>query len=430
MSAAGMIAEISRYIQIGHAGLHLSTYEENRWRQHLAILCERTGHRLLEWSTTNESILDDRRELSEAAVASLCEFLQDTVNRAHDELYLINDLSHYWHHPVVIRHLKDCLESFPSTRKTILSIGPLTGLPLELAKEFLEVKMPLPTFKELLEELDDILQDEQRQGFNNEQKSRIATAVLGLTLSEASRAFRSVTYQKRIFDEKMIAQLVHEKRHLLGGSKLLEFHDLQEGMEEVGGLENLKSWVQQRRLAFSADAREQGIDQPKGVLLVGVQGCGKSLSARVIAHELAFPLVRLDIGALLSSQRGSSEENLRDVLSLLDSMAPVVLWIEELDKAFAGFQSESSQDATMSRLVARFLTWLQEHTTAVFVVATANNVSQLPPELLRRGRFDELFFIDLPNYHERLDILRIHLQKRLIPLETVDVDSLSEITHN
>src|SRR5690606_25987708 len=158
--------------------------------------------------------------------------------------------------------------------------------------------------------------------------------------------------------------------------------------------------------------REQGISNPKGVLMLGVQGCGKSLTARATARLLGFPLIRLDIANLLESTRGMSEQNLREALHVVETVAPSVLWLEETDKAFAGFSDEAESDATMSRIVGRFLTWLQEHEAPVFVVATANNVSHLPPELLRRGRFDEIFFVDLPNFHERQDILRIHLQKR------------------
>jgi hypothetical protein len=167
---------------------------------------------------------------------------------------------------------------------------------------------------------------------------------------------------------------------------------------------------------------------PRGVLLAGVQGCGKSLSARVIARILGFPLVRMDIGRLLESTRGGSEQNLREVLQLMETISPAVLWLEELDKAFAGFDDEASNDATMSRLVGRFLTWMQEHQAPVFVVATANNVAKLPPEMLRRGRFDELFFVDLPNYHERQEIYRIHLSKRGWNPEKFDLDALAELS--
>ena len=215
---------------------------------------------------------------------------------------------------------------------------------------------------------------------------------------------------------------------MVQGAQLLEFFDLDEGIDDVGGLEGLKEWITQRSEAFSVDARARGIGNPKGVLLVGVQGCGKSLSAKAIARLLGFPLVRLDLSTLLEATRGSSEQNLRDVLRVMETIAPSVLWMEEIDKAFAGFDEEAASDATLSRILGRFLTWLQEHEEPVFVVATANNVSRLPPELLRRGRFDELFFVDLPNYSERQAILEIHLRRRGWKPEKFDIDELAEQT--
>lgn len=428
MSAGNVVAELSRLIQTGHTALFLKTWEEDRWKSHLNVLCQRTGYVLKQWSSS--SVIESSDHLTESVIRSLGSFLRDARMADPRGIYLVHDLNHLWQNPVVTRMIRETLADFDRADKCLLSLGPSAAIPSELLKDIFEVELPLPTFEEVTSELDAVLEMEENNSFSTQERQRMATAVTGLTLNEASRAFRSVTFQRRSFDDEMIAQLVHEKRHLLGGSKLLEFHDLAEGMGEVGGLENLKEWVQQRAQAFLPEARERGIDQPKGVLLVGVQGCGKSLSARVIAKQLAFPLVRLDFGALLSSERGTSEENLREVIQLMDAVAPVVLWIEELDKAFAGYESESFADATVARMIGRFLTWMQEHTAPVFVVATANSVTKLPPELLRRGRFDELFFIDLPNYHERKDILKIHLLRRQIDLETIDLELLSEVTQH
>jgi uncharacterized protein YajQ (UPF0234 family) len=250
-------------------------------------------------------------------------------------------------------------------------------------------------------------------------------AVAGLTLTETSRAIRRSLFGAKKFDEEVITKLVAEKKYMLQGNDLLEFQDLKEATTDVGGLEGLKTWIDQRAKAFSAEAKAQGIKQPKGVFLLGVQGCGKSLSARVIARQLGFPLVRLDFSNLLQAGRGSSEKNLREVLRLMETISPAVLWMEELDKGFAGFSTESDADAAMSRMVGVFLTWMQEHEDPVFVVATANNIDNLPPEILRRGRFDELFFIDLPNPNERKNIFRIHLEKRQIDLSTIDLEKLS-----
>jgi len=222
--------------------------------------------------------------------------------------------------------------------------------------------------------------------------------------------------------------LVSEKRTLASASDLLEFHDLEAGVDDVGGLDELKRWLQQRALAYTPKAREQGIPLPKGALLLGVQGCGKSLTARASARMLSFPLVRLDMSRLLESGRGESERNLREVLHLVESISPVVFWLDELEKGFAGMGGDEFTDATMARIVGTFLMWMQEQQRAVFVIATANSVHNLPPEMLRRGRFDELFFIDLPNFHERHHILQIHLSKRNWKPERFQLDELAQRT--
>ena len=213
---------------------------------------------------------------------------------------------------------------------------------------------------------------------------------------------------------------------MVQGSEMLEFHELAEGANDIGGLDSLKDWIHRRVDAFSEKARKRGIPAPKGVLLLGVQGCGKSLTARAVARILSFPVVRLDVSTLLSADLGGSEKNMRDVLSLMEMIAPCVLWMDEVEKGFAGVTDGSGGDATMVRLMGQFLTWMQEKRSPVFVVATANSVTALPPEMLRRGRFDELFFVDLPNYHERKSIFEIHMRKRdLDPLD-FNINHLSE----
>jgi MoxR-like ATPase len=222
--------------------------------------------------------------------------------------------------------------------------------------------------------------------------------------------------------------LISEKRTLASGSDLLEFYDLGEGVGDIGGLDALKEWMKRRAEAYTPRAREQGIPLPKGMLLLGVQGCGKSLTARVTARLLSFPLIRLDIANLLGSARGESEKNMRKVLTLVESIAPAVLWLDEIEKGFAGVESDGNAgtgDATMTRLVGSFLTWMSEIQKPIFVIATANSVQNLPPEMLRRGRFDELFFVDLPNFDERKHILGIHLKKRGWKPEQFDLDDLA-----
>ena len=257
-------------------------------------------------------------------------------------------------------------------------------------KDLFVMELPLPgleEIREVLNEVRDTLPGDVAMDFAQEE--HLLKAVLGLTAEEARKAFARALQDRDEVDDTVYAGLVSEKRHMVQGSDLLEFFDLDESIDDIGGLEGLKAWIAERAEAFSTDAQSRGISNPKGVLLAGVQGCGKSLSAKAIARLLGFPLVRMDLSTLLESTRGTSEQNLREVLHTMETIAPSVLWLEEIDKAFAGFDTEAATDATIARIVGRFLTWLQEHTAPVFVVATANNVARLPPELLRRGRFDE-----------------------------------------
>jgi SpoVK/Ycf46/Vps4 family AAA+-type ATPase len=236
--------------------------------------------------------------------------------------------------------------------------------------------------------------------------------------------------QKQFIDESAIDLVLEEKRQRIRQTEVLEFFAPTETFANIGGLENLKQWLLQRQQAFSDQARQFGLPHPKGLLLVGIQGTGKSLCAKAIAHIWRFPLLRLDVGRLFGSLVGQSESRTRQTVQLAEALAPCVLWLDEIDKAFAGSSvSVSGDSGTSQRVLGTMLTWMQEKTSPVFVVATANNIEHLPPELLRKGRFDEIFFINLPNFQERRAIFQVHLQKyRPLTFRKFDIDLLAEKT--
>lgn len=407
--------------------LLLHTYEELRWEQEIADLVLEMGMGLVVWSATGGA--QPALSSNGSKPPEPLEFLDEILRYPDDHVFLLKDLHPFLNDPLVVRKLRDSLPSLVEQRKTLIMIGPVDAIPLELAKDTTTLEAPLPDMSEMRGALQSLLETEfPHLELDEKQSDHMVKAVLGLTLGEARKAFARALQGRDVVTDEVYMSLVSEKRHMVQGSQLLEFFDLEEGMGDIGGLDGLKEWLDQRSEAFSADAQEKGISNPKGVLLAGVQGCGKSLSAKAIARLLGFPLVRMDLSALLESQRGGSEQNLREVLRLMETIAPSVLWLEEIDKAFAGFAEEAKNDATMARIVGRFLTWLQEHKEPVFVVATANNVSRLPPELLRRGRFDELFFVDLPNYYERMAIFKIHFEKRGWKADLFDIDKLATDT--
>jgi SpoVK/Ycf46/Vps4 family AAA+-type ATPase len=220
-------------------------------------------------------------------------------------------------------------------------------------------------------------------------------------------------------------EVLAEKQQIIRKSGLLEYYTTEESFATVGGLDSLKEWLRKRALAFCPEARAFGLPAPKGILLLGVQGCGKSLCAKAVSTLWQMPLLRFDVGRMFGSYVGSSEENIRRAISLAESVAPAVLWVDEIDKAFAGSQAAAVSDSgTAARVFGTFLTWLSEKTAPVFVVATANAISHLPPELLRKGRLDEIFYVDLPSVEERRDVFAIHLRKRRRAPDSFDLESL------
>lgn len=427
MTTAQALEDLRLRILARYPLLFLRTFEEQRWEEELADLASELERGLVTWSVTR----GPQPPLSgNGAPPDPFEFLNQIELYPPEHLFLLKDLHPFLSDPRVVRRLRDLVPALTSQQKTVLAMGPIDDVPVELVKEVTVLELPLPGMEEMREELHQA--NAARPGgpvdLSPDQEEHMIRAVLGLTAQEARKAFARALQRIETVTDEVYAALVREKRQMVQGSDLLEFFDLEEGIGDIGGLDGLKEWIQQRAEAFTVDAQSRGISNPKGVLLAGVQGCGKSLSAKAIARLLGFPLVRMDLSNLLEQQRGSSEQNLREVLHLMETIAPSVLWLEEIDKAFAGFQEEAGSDATMARIVGRFLTWLQEHTAPVFVVATANNISRLPPELLRRGRFDEIFFVDLPNYDERKAIFAIHLHKRGWKPDKFNLDELAGMT--
>ncbi|HVJ69720.1 MAG TPA: AAA family ATPase [Caulifigura sp.] len=424
LNTASALEDLRLRILAGYPLLLLRTYEEERWTKALGELCVEMEKGLVTWSATAGA-----EPPLHATVHEPLEFLRQTADYPEDHVFLLKDLHPHLKDAGVVRQLRDLIARLRARRQSILLMTPVDEIPVELMKDLFLMELPLPGLEEIREVLSDVRESLSANVLMDPaQEEHLLKAVLGLTAEEARKAFARALQNREEIDDTVYAGLVAEKRHMVQGSDLLEFFDLDEGIDDIGGLEGLKTWIAERAEAFSTDAQSRGISNPKGVLLAGVQGCGKSLSAKAIARLLGFPLVRMDLSTLLESTRGSSEQNLREVLHTMETIAPSVLWLEEIDKAFAGFDAEASTDATIARIVGRFLTWLQEHTSPVFVVATANNVARLPPELLRRGRFDELFFVDLPNYYERKAIFEIHLKRRGWKPEMFDTEGLANRT--
>ena len=306
--------------------------------------------------------------------------------------------------PLLGRRLRDRKAFLAHQNITLLMISPLAILPAELEHEVYLTPLPLPTLQELKQMLGDAAPEDIDDAFID----TCAGQARGLTEQEARRAFGLAVQRQARSQEDALQALYEEKKQILKRARGVEVVDNDLTMDDVGGLDQVKTWLDQRREAYGEQARKFGLPTPKGLLLLGVQGCGKSLTAKGIAGQWQFPLLRLDVASLMASAV-PAEELLRRALNTCEALAPVVLWLDEIEKGFAG---SGGGDDTATRLLGYFLSWLQEHTAPVFTVATANNINLLPPEFVRRGRFDDLFFVDLPTERERLDILKLHIARR------------------
>jgi SpoVK/Ycf46/Vps4 family AAA+-type ATPase len=415
------LVELDTLIRARNPLLWLVSSEEQRVESLLGEMAETHGKVLLGWSITKGL----HRLAGVRAAPPPCEGTEDPIAAlqaigAYGEpsLVVLKDFHPYLTEPRVVRALRELGHALKSTYTTVIVLAPVLQLPVELEKEMSVLDVPLPTFRDLAELLHDIIGVVRTGGratvdLKREEGERLVKAALGLTLHEAENAFAKAIAEDQRLDASDIQRVMEEKRQVIRKSGLLEYYPAEHDLYGVGGLENLKDWLGRRAAAFGEPARRFGLPEPKGLLLLGVQGCGKSLTAKAIASQWTLPLLRLDVGRIFSGLVGSSEENLRRAIRVAESAAPAVLWVDEIDKAFAGAASSGTEDSGVSaRVLGTFLTWLQEKKAAVFVVATANRVEGLPPELLRKGRFDEIFFIDLPDARERAEILTIHLRHR------------------
>lgn len=431
MTTEAVLDDLRSRIEAGYPLIFLQTWEEQRWERELAELAQEAEWGLATWTITGG--LHPPLTSGETEVPTAGRLLVQLADYPARHMFLVKDFHAWIDDPVIIRRLRDLVPELIASRKTLIFLGPVAEIPFDLTKDSVRVQLPLPGYEDLRDEFDAAMSERRNAGdtdlfLSEDEEDKLIKAVMGLSTQEARKAWRRSLQGRAKLDDAVFTTLIAEKRTLASGSDFLEFYDLEEGVADIGGLDALKEWMTRRAEAYSPRAREQGIPLPKGMLLLGVQGCGKSLTARATARLLSFPLIRLDIANLLGSARGESEKNMRNVLLLLESIAPAVLWLDEIEKGFAGAETDGGAgagDATMTRLVGSFLTWMSELQKPIFVIATANSVQNLPPEMLRRGRFDELFFVDLPNFEERKNILGIHLRKRGWKPEQFDVGDLA-----
>ncbi len=349
-----------------------------------------------------------------------------------EAVFILKDFHRHMEDPIVVRRLRDVGQKFAANRRTVVITAPELAVPAELSHLVEYFDLPLPDRDRLHEII--------RETFTRLSKTytlklqldaagvdAMSANLRGLTEEEAERAISQALVTRYALCPETVTDVIEAKKQLLRHSGMLDFVEALDNMARVGGLENLKHWLQQRRGAWEDAAREFGLEPPRGMIILGVQGCGKSLCARAVAGEWKLPLVKFDTSAVYDKYIGETEKRIRKVFQVAEGLAPCVLWIDELEKVFAGSgpDSASADAGVSSRLLASFLSWMQDRKAPVFVAATCNNVTVLPPELIRKGRFDQLFFVDLPNQAERQQIFSIQLAKRKRNPAEFDLDKVA-----
>ncbi|MCU0524667.1 MAG: AAA family ATPase [Elainella sp. Prado103] len=425
-----MKEELSILVQAQYPLIYLVTSEEERAEQAITTIAQaKPQRRVYVWTVTHGVVeYGQPRSVTQHNTVSPQPAIEWVIRQREPGIYIFKDL-HPLMAPDVIRWLRDAIASFKDTHKTIILMSPVLEVPIELEKEVAVLDYALPDMAELNQVLTQQIEQNRMRRPSTETREKLLKAALGLTRDEAEKVYRKAQVMAGKLTEAEVEIVLSEKKQLIRRNGILEYIEEDETLNSVGGLEELKHWLIQRSNAFTERAREYGLPQPKGMLILGVPGCGKSLIAKTTSRLWGLPLMRLDMGRVYDgSMVGRSEANLRNALKTAESISPAILFIDEIDKAFAGSAGSGDSDGgTSGRIFGSFLTWMQEKTSPVFVMATANRVERLPGEFLRKGRFDEIFFVDLPNSEERKEIFKIHLSKRRRDIARFDLDQLVSI---
>lgn len=429
MNPAG---EIDILIRAKYPILYLVSWEERRVEECLGKVCGQLNRKLHTWSITQgvKPPIPSTVEVKTTLPGEL-EVLAKIHEAPEYTVFLLRDFHPFMKDIRVIRLLRDLSLRLRGRAQTIVIMGPSLNLPTELEKDITVVDFGLPDIEDIEKTLNKVIEavkDNPNVDLKLEPMARelLVKSAQGLTLDEVESVFARSLVERKKFDVEVV---LDEKKQIIRKSGLLEYYPAQNQLADVGGMELLKEWLERRTKSFTDKAKDYGIPAPKGILLLGVQGCGKSLLAKAVAAHWNLPMLKLDVGRIFGSLVGQSEENIRKAIKVAESVAPCILWADELEKGFAGMGGSGVSDSgTTARVFATFLTWMQEKTAPVFLIATANDVSQLPPEMLRKGRFDEIFFVDLPDKKEREAIFKIHLAKRKRDPKKFKMPALADAT--
>jgi len=418
--------EFELLLRARHALIYLPTREEERVEAAIAHSAKQQGDRgVYIWDfvdgyqgNPNDAGFGKRNPLQ------ALEFVEK-LPAALPAIFVLRDFHRFLEDVAVARKLRNLARLLKAQPKTIVIVSPQLTIPDDLGEVMTVLEFPLPGIAEIKSELERLIAGTGQALLEPRVLDDWIRSCQGLSMERIRRVLAKAIATHGSLQEDDIELVLEEKRQTIRQTQILDFYPATQQISDIGGLDNLKDWLLRRGGAFSEKARQYGLPHPRGLLLVGIQGTGKSLTAKAIAHHWHLPLLRLDVGRLFAGLVGESESRTRQMIQLAEALAPCILWIDEIDKAFSGLEGRSDS-GTSSRVFGTVVTWLAEKASPVFVVATANNIQTLPPEMLRRGRFDEIFFVGLPSQEERKAIFAVHLA-RLRPhnLKSYDVDRLA-----
>lgn len=355
--------------------------------------------------------------------------LIERLNAETPALFLLKDFNRFLTDLSISRKLRNISRILKLQPKTIIIIGYDLTIPKELQDLITVVKFDLPLEDEISQELTRLI-DSLNIKIDRELFENLTRACQGLSLERIRRVLSRIIATYKTINKNSISVLLSEKKQVISQTDILEYSSVNEKIANLGGLDNLKDWLKKRKTAFSTQASNYGLPTPRGLLLIGLQGTGKSLTAKAIANDWQLPLLKLDVGKLFGGIVGESESRLRQMINLIETISPCILWIDEIDKAFTNTDSKGDS-GTSNRVLATFISWLSEKTKPVFVISTANNIDLLPLEIIRKGRFDEIFFLDLPQTEEREEIFKIHLKEfRPNTWESFDYKQLAQLSES
>ena len=420
--------ELEEYMDAALPILYVDTLENGKVQDILADIAKKKGRSVVSWSMHSGYV-----EEGGGYPTDLCGALASVLREQNftRKILVLEDVAGELESPAIVSRLRCIAERIVRSELedcTVVLIAPLISIPRALEPYITLMNLDYLSQEKIKEHILDFVQSNYIQAPNEELLEQFAMHLRGLTETELDNILALTTSDDRELNQKDLRTILRQKQQIIKKSGILEMVTVKETVEDIGGLQNLKDWLRTKAQIFRdvRRAKEFGVDIPKGVLIAGMPGCGKSLTAKAAASMFAVPLLRMDMGRLMGKYVGESEANMRRALQLTEASSPCVLWIDELEKAFAGAGAQGGSSEVTTRLFGSFLTWMQEKDSLAFVVATANNISHLPPELMRKGRFDEIFYVDFPNQSEREKIISLHIGKRRsADLAKIDVAALA-----